>query len=90
LPIYGILGGLHFPIYGDSERYMGYVIAGRLPWEPLTLIDVNKEIKLIKKRNLTLVGLSTHDSSFKTIEAFKLAFPKEYKDLRVGEWIVAI
>jgi 7,8-dihydropterin-6-yl-methyl-4-(beta-D-ribofuranosyl)aminobenzene 5'-phosphate synthase len=87
LSIYGILGGLHFPINGDSERYMGYVITGWLPWEPFTLIDVNKKIELIKKRNLKLIGISTHDSSPKAIEAFKTAFPNEYKDLRTGEWI---
>jgi len=86
--IYGILGGLHLPIDGDSKKYMGYYMTGRLPWEPFTLIDVNKKIELIKKRNLTLVGLSTHDSSGKTIEAFKTAFSNEYKDLRTGEWII--
>jgi 7,8-dihydropterin-6-yl-methyl-4-(beta-D-ribofuranosyl)aminobenzene 5'-phosphate synthase len=87
-PIYGILGGLHFPIDGDSEKYMGYYITGKLPWVPFTLNDVNKRIELIKKRKLKLVGLSTHDSSGKTIEAFKTAFSKEYKDLRTGDWIV--
>jgi 7,8-dihydropterin-6-yl-methyl-4-(beta-D-ribofuranosyl)aminobenzene 5'-phosphate synthase len=87
-PIYGVLGGLHLPIDGDSDKYMGYYITGKLPWVPFTLIDVNKKIELIKKRNVKLIGLSTHDSSPKTIEAFKLAFPKEYKDLRIGDWIV--
>ncbi|WP_321438518.1 MBL fold metallo-hydrolase [uncultured Bacteroides sp.] len=88
LPIYGILGGFHLPIYGDSERYMGYLITGRLPWEPFTVSDVNKKIKLIKKRNVKLIGISTHDSSVKAIEAFKKAFSKEYEDLKTGAWIV--
>ena len=81
-PIYGILGGLHLLVLNQ-----GSFIAGLLPWEPFTMVDVNKKIGLIKNRNLKLIGLSTHDSSPKTIEAFKIAFPKEYKDLRVGEWI---
>ena len=88
IPIYGLLGGLHFPVDGDSEKYMGYYITGKLPWVPFTLNDVNKKIGLIKKRNLKLVGLSTHDSSPTAVEAFKTTFSKEYQDLRVGEWIV--
>ena len=86
-PIYGILGGLHFPIYGDSERYMSYFITGLLPWEKFTLKDVTQKIELIKKRHLNLIGISTHDSGDKTIEAFKKAFSNEYKDLRIGDWI---
>jgi len=88
LPIYGILGGFHLPIYGDSEKYMGYLITGKLPWEPLTVSDVNKKIELIKKQNVKLIGISTHDSSVKAIEAFKKAFSKEYEDLKTGAWIV--
>ncbi len=83
LPIYGILGGLHLLTLDK-----GSFITGFLPWEPFTLEDVNKKIGLIKDRNLKLIGISTHDSSPETIEAFKTAFPQEYKDLRVGEWIV--
>ena len=82
LPIYGILGGLHLLILDH-----GSFITGFLPWEPFTLVDVNKKIELIKNRNLKLIGISTHDSSPKTIEAFKMAFSKEYMDLKTGEWI---
>ena len=82
-PMYSILGGLHLLVLDK-----GSFITGLLPWEPFTLEGVNKKIGLIKNRNLKLIGISTHDSSPKTIEAFKVAFPKEYKDLRVGEWLV--
>ena len=82
-PIYGILGGLHLIV---QEKYS--FIAGLLPWEPFTILDVNKKIELINNRNIKLIGISTHDSSPKTIEAFKTAFPGEYKDLRVGDWLV--
>lgn len=88
IPLYGLIGGLHFPIYGDSERFMGYVITGFLPWERFTLSDVNKRIELIKTRDIKLIGISTHDSSGKTIEAFKEVYSKEYNDLKTGEWIV--
>ncbi len=87
IPIYGILGGLHLPVYGDSEKYMGYVVTGKLPWDPLTLSFVDKKIEFIKKQNIKLIGISTHDSSNKTIQEFKKAFAEEYKDLKIGEWI---
>jgi 7,8-dihydropterin-6-yl-methyl-4-(beta-D-ribofuranosyl)aminobenzene 5'-phosphate synthase len=83
MSMYGILGGLHLLIL-----YKGSFITGQLPWEQFTLGGVNKKIELIKNRKLKLIGISTHDSSPKTIEAFKIAFPQEYKDLRVGEWLV--
>ena len=82
-PMYGILGGLHLLV---QDKYS--FISGLLPWEPFTMLDVNKKIELIKNRNIKLIGISTHDSSPKTIEAFKAAFQKEYKDLRVGDGLV--
>jgi 7,8-dihydropterin-6-yl-methyl-4-(beta-D-ribofuranosyl)aminobenzene 5'-phosphate synthase len=81
--MYGILGGLHLLV---QEKYS--FITGLLPWEPFTILDVNKKIELIKDRNIKLIGISAHDSSPKTIEAFKTAFPEEYNDLRVGDWLV--
>ena len=82
IPLYGILGGLHFPV-----GVTGYYNAGRIPWEPFTLSDINKKIDYIRKQNIELIGVSTHDSSRETIEAFKAAFSKEYKDLRTGDWL---
>jgi 7,8-dihydropterin-6-yl-methyl-4-(beta-D-ribofuranosyl)aminobenzene 5'-phosphate synthase len=83
VPIYGILGGLHLLVLDK-----GSFIAGLLPWEPFTIDDVNRKVGLIKTRNVKLIGISTHDSSPNAIESFKIAFPTEYKDLRVGEWLV--
>jgi 7,8-dihydropterin-6-yl-methyl-4-(beta-D-ribofuranosyl)aminobenzene 5'-phosphate synthase len=88
VPLYGILGGLHLPIDNDSERYMSFYISGKLPWQPFTISDVNNKIELIKRSKPKLVGLSTHDSSPKAVEAFKSAFVTEYQDLKTGEWIV--
>jgi len=82
-PVYGILGGLHLLVQGKYS-----FIAGLLPWEPFTILDVNKKIELIKNRNIKLIGLSTHDSTPNTIEAFKTAFPGEYKELKVGDWLI--
>jgi 7,8-dihydropterin-6-yl-methyl-4-(beta-D-ribofuranosyl)aminobenzene 5'-phosphate synthase len=88
IPLYGMLGGLHFSIDNDSERYMSFFITGKLPWQPFTLQDVKHKIEFIKRNQIELIGLSTHDSSPKAIETFKAAFTLEYTDLRTGEWII--
>ena len=75
-PIYGILGGLHLPLKGTQEKYGFLLLQARYPGYHSPLNDVNKKIELIKKRNIKLVGISTHDSSRKTIEAFKNSFSK--------------
>jgi hypothetical protein len=79
---------LHFPIYGDTEKFRGYPVTGYLPWQPLTEADVIKNAVLIKQQNIKLIGISTHDSSPKAIDAFKKIFSNDYKDLKTGEWIV--
>jgi 7,8-dihydropterin-6-yl-methyl-4-(beta-D-ribofuranosyl)aminobenzene 5'-phosphate synthase len=87
VPVSGILGGIHFPIAGDFEKYYGYFITGKLPWEPLTLADVDNQVKLIQKQNIKIIGISAHDSSVKAIESFQKAFSKEFRNIRTGEWI---
>ncbi len=87
IPLYGILGGMHLAATGDNIPVFGYYIANHLPWEPFTLKDIEQRITSIKKYKPRLVGLSTHDSFVTTINAFKKAFPAEYKDLIPGEWI---
>lgn len=86
-PLYGVLGGLHYPVYGDAEIYMGYYVTGFLPWERFTVDDVKKNIDLLKPYDIKLVGVSTHDSSPLAISTFKNAYPDSYRDLKTGEWI---
>jgi 7,8-dihydropterin-6-yl-methyl-4-(beta-D-ribofuranosyl)aminobenzene 5'-phosphate synthase len=88
-PIYGVIGGLHYPLktsrlymYGvDVARYLG---TGKLPWKPIALDDVTRDISLLVKHNLGIVSLSPHDSADESIEAFRSAFPAAYVDLTVG------
>lgn len=88
IKLYGILGGLHFPLDDDSEKYMGYFIAGKLPWEKFTLKNVGQKIDLLKKEQPGIIGISTHDSSDKSVQAFKNAFGEAYKDLKTAGWII--
>ena len=91
-PIYGVIGGLHYPVTDSREKMMGIKIqkyAGtcRLPWKPITMGNVQKSIDCLKKLNPRVVGLSAHDSCDASIAAFRNAFPNAYRDIKVGEEI---
>ncbi|MEA2014603.1 MAG: MBL fold metallo-hydrolase [Thermodesulfobacteriota bacterium] len=92
-PIYGIIGGLHFPVNG------GRIMAGPFniqlivgsdnpPWRGISEQDVMDSIEATKKEDPRIVSLSAHDSSDWSIDKFKEAFGDRYRDLKVGEEIV--
>lgn len=89
-PIYAVLGGFHYPV--EEGRNIGwiykYVVVDKLPWERLTLEDVEQNIALMKAKNVQQAGLSGHDSCDKSIAAFKEAFGNNYVDIKVGQKIV--
>jgi len=92
-PIYGIIGGLHYPVTDSRAEWKGikiqmYFGTGKAPWNPITMEEVQGNINLLKKRNPGVVGLSGHDSCDASIEAFRKAFPEIYKDIKIGEKIV--
>ncbi len=88
-PLYGVLGGFHYPIEeGRNINWIyKYFVVGKLPWERLTVNDVEKNCLLLKARNVKLVGLSGHDSSDKSISIFRQEFPDSYVNIKVGEKI---
>jgi 7,8-dihydropterin-6-yl-methyl-4-(beta-D-ribofuranosyl)aminobenzene 5'-phosphate synthase len=93
VPIYGIIGGLHYPVMGGPREVYGYAMhkyagTGKPPWEHITVEELNANIELLKSLNLGLVALSSHDSSAVSMEAFSDAFPDAYRSLRVGEPII--
>lgn len=92
-PIYGMVGGLHYPVTGGRGKIMGiavqkYVGTGKVPWRPITMDEVQENIERLKKRNPEVVGLSAHDSCDASVAAFRSAFPTAYKEIKVGESIV--
>ena len=92
-PIYGVVGGLHFPVAGGPINIFGLYPhklfgTGKLPWDPITEEEVQENIRILESRKPRLVALSSHDSSDASIEAFSKAFPDAYMDLLVGEKIV--
>jgi len=92
-PIYGLVGGFHYPVT-DSRltirgvKFQKFFGTGGPPWAPLTIEDVRNDINLLKKKNPGIVALSPHDSCNASIEEFRKAFGKKYRNIRVGETIV--
>jgi len=89
LPIYGIIGGLHFPVHGGRImigpiNIQAIVGSDRMPWNGINENDVSEAIRAIADANVKIVSLSAHDSSDWAIDQFKKAFGPEYVDLLVG------
>ncbi len=92
-PIYGIIGGLHYPVTASREAIFGlpaqqFLGTGKWPWDPVNREDVRAAIAYLQRRNPQLVSLSPHDSCDWSLDAFRDAFGEKYEDLRVGEKIV--
>ncbi len=89
-PIYGLVGGLHYPVAASREM-IGPIQAqklfgtGRPPWQPITERDVLEAIELLQGRKIGLISVSPHDSCDWTLNTFREAFGPAYRDLRVGE-----
>lgn len=92
-PLYGVVGGLHYPVpegrlhvagFIDAQRRLG---SGTGPLDPLTQQDVDAELGLLEQRRLGLVSIGGHDSSDEVIAAARARFGAAYRDLRVGEAI---
>jgi len=87
-PIYGVIGGLHYPIPSgrlimggvDVQRWASYG-----PASAPTAEDVQRDIDFLSSKGPQWVSLSPHDSSDEVIEAFRKTFGARYHDLRVGE-----
>ena len=92
-PLYGLVGGLHYPVTASRETILGlpaqqFLGTGKWPWDPVNRQDVETAIAYLKHRNPQLVALSAHDSCDWSLEAFRGAFGAAYQDLLVGKEIV--
>jgi 7,8-dihydropterin-6-yl-methyl-4-(beta-D-ribofuranosyl)aminobenzene 5'-phosphate synthase len=92
-PIYGIVGGLHYPVTASREKMFGLPAqqimgTGKWPWDPINREDVQAAIAYLQHRHPQLVALSAHDSCDWSIEALRGAFGEAYQDLLVGQEII--
>jgi 7,8-dihydropterin-6-yl-methyl-4-(beta-D-ribofuranosyl)aminobenzene 5'-phosphate synthase len=93
IPLFGLVGGLHYPVRSGRDKMMGieiekFVGTGKPPWRPITMDEVQENIAFLKARNPKVVALSAHDSCDASLAAFRDAFGEAYRELRVGERIV--
>lgn len=92
-PIYGIVGGLHYPVTESRIKKRRIPIqklygTGKPPWSFITMADVNKNIEILKKVKPGIIAISPHDSCDVSIVAFRKSFPSAFKDIRVGKKLV--
>jgi 7,8-dihydropterin-6-yl-methyl-4-(beta-D-ribofuranosyl)aminobenzene 5'-phosphate synthase len=84
-PLYGLVGGLHFPVTGSVvQRIAG---ANRPPWEPLTREDVHKAVHYLQAKGLKRIALLPHDSCEWTLSTFKEAWGPGFNAVTVGQRI---
>ena len=92
-PIYGIIGGLHFPIPEGRLKLAGGLLdaqrlgSGNGPFDMLTPEDVNHCIKLLKDLSIQVIGVGGHDSSDEIIEQFRKEFGSAYRYAKVEKRI---
>jgi len=84
-PLYGLVGGLHFPVTGSAvQRIAG---ADRPPWQPPTKDDVYEAIRYLQDKGLKRIVLSPHDSCDWTMGAFKETWGSDFDVVTVGQRI---
>ncbi len=90
VPLYAVLGGLHFPVTGSrvGKGKQNIIGNGKLPWQRITHAEAREAADRLADLDLGLVALSAHDSCDWTLEVFSQALGDRYRTLRVGEEIV--
>lgn len=92
LPVYGVIGGLHFPVTDDRVR-IGLIRFQQLlgspnpPWQPIGKDAVYRTLAYLKAKGIHFVAPSAHDTCDWSLHAFEEAFGDEYHLLKVGERI---
>ena len=92
-PIYGIVGGLHYPVPDGRMNLLGLNLqrifaSGDGPLAMLSHDDLLNDIRLLQSLRPGLVSVGGHDSSDAAIAEFRQAFGTAYRDLLVGAEIV--
>lgn len=92
-PIWGVVGGLHYPVPEGRILVAGLnlqrlLASGNGPHDPLDMQDVDRELGLLKERDVGLVAIGGHDSSDEVIENARKQFGDAHRYVRVGDPIV--
>jgi 7,8-dihydropterin-6-yl-methyl-4-(beta-D-ribofuranosyl)aminobenzene 5'-phosphate synthase len=89
-PLYGIIGGLHFPVTGSrvGKGRQNIIGNGKLPWQRITRDEAKQAAGAMARLDLKLVALSAHDSCDWTLDMFEETLGERYRTVLVGEEIV--
>ena len=82
-PLYGLVGGLHYPI--TDLRLQRIASADRPLWKPRTKDEVLEMIQYLKEKGLKRVALSPHDSCEWSMNAFSEAWGSDFGVVTVGQ-----
>ncbi len=90
VPLWGIVGGLHFPVTGSRVGKGGQNILGngKLPWQRITRDEAREAAARLAELDLGLVALSGHDICDWSLALFADALGDRCRTVRVGEEIV--
>lgn len=88
-PVYGVIGGLHFPITDDRAhigpfRFQQLLGSPTPPWRPPGKQAVKQTIAYLKARSIHYIAPSAHDTCDWSLHAFEEAFGDAYHPLKVG------
>lgn len=90
LPVYGVIGGLHFPVTDDRAhigpiRFQQLLGSPNPPWRPIGKDAVYRTLAYLKEKGVHYIAPSAHDTCDWSLHAFEEAFGDEYHPLKVGE-----
>jgi 7,8-dihydropterin-6-yl-methyl-4-(beta-D-ribofuranosyl)aminobenzene 5'-phosphate synthase len=90
VPLYGAIGGLHFPVTGSrvGRGRQNIIGNGKLPWQRITRDEAQEAASSLAGLDIGLVALSAHDSCDWSLNLFAEALGDRCRAARVGEEIL--
>jgi 7,8-dihydropterin-6-yl-methyl-4-(beta-D-ribofuranosyl)aminobenzene 5'-phosphate synthase len=90
LPVYGVIGGFHFPVTDDRAhigpiRFQQLLGSPNPPWRPIGKDAVYSTLAYLKAKGIHFVAPSAHDTCDWSLRAFQEVYGDEYHPLKVGE-----
>jgi 7,8-dihydropterin-6-yl-methyl-4-(beta-D-ribofuranosyl)aminobenzene 5'-phosphate synthase len=89
-PVYGVIGGLHFPVTDDRARigpfkFQQLLGSANPPWRPIGKEAVGSTLAYLKAKSIKYIAPSAHDTCDWSLLAFEATFGEGYHPIRVGE-----
>ena len=90
VPLYGVIGGLHFPVTESriDHGVQKVIGTGKPPWQRVGPDDVRATIEHLAGKDPKLVAISAHDSCDWAVGQFSEEFGDRFRDVMVGRQIV--